>query len=197
MRRLLVLSIVAVLLGSVASAGLASAAPSLSLVWQGSNTLAPGESATLDVVLEADVQLPIATVMVGVGDTTATAPKIIAATNTPPPPFQMAGTFVFTPALPNATQVGAFGGLSPGPFLGPGTFTFGSVTFQAGTATGSFAIDPFQREGIDVWLDASQLNVVIPTLHGTTLNVVPEPGSAALLGLGCVGLVAVGRRRSA
>jgi hypothetical protein len=181
---------VAGLMGSVGFVGSASAAPVLSLVWQGSNTVAPGGSATLNVVLNNDTDVSAATIMVGIADASATAPSIIGATNTPPPNL---GTVQFN-VLPKSA--GAFGGLSLG-FQGPGVFTIGTVTVQAGTDTGAFAINPFQRVGIDDWLDASAINIVTPTLQGTSLNVIPEPGTAALLGLGLVGLIAVGRRNRA
>jgi hypothetical protein len=101
--------------------------------------------------------------------------------------------FNFTPAPPDSTQVGAFGGLTIG-VSRPGTFTFGSITFRAPTIVGSFAIKAFLRADIDEWVGPSGLNLVVPSLPGTTLNVIPEPASAALLGLGLVGLIAVRSR---
>jgi len=194
MRRLLALAIVAGLFGSGSYAGDAEAAPVLSLVWQGSNSVSPGGTATMNVVLVSDVDLSAATIMVGIADTSATAPKITAANNTPAPFGSV--QFNITPAAPNGDTVGAFGGLSLS-FVPAGSYTLGDITFTAGSATGSFAINPFQRAGVDDWLDASAINVVTPTLVGTTLNVIPEPGTAALLGLGLVGLIAVGRRSRA
>ena len=186
MRKLFAVAMVAGLMGSVGFAGDASAVPSISLVWQGSNTVTPGGSATLNVILNNDTDLSAATIMVGIADGSATAPSITGATNTPAP----FGSVQFNV---NPKDVGAFGGLSLG-FVGPGTYTLGTVTVQAGAGTGTFAIDPFQRPGIDDWLDASAINIINPTLNGTSLNVIPEPGTAALLGLGLVGLIAVGRR---
>jgi hypothetical protein len=183
------------IVGLLGFVGSASAAPTLSLVWQGSNTVAPGGTATLNVVLNSDVDLSAATIMVGISDASATAPKITAATNTPPPSLGSV-QFNISPPAPGGVNVGAFGGLSLG-FQAPGVFTIGTVTVQAGAGLGSFGIDPFQRPGVDDWLDASAINVIIPTLNGATLNVIPEPGTAALLGLGLVGLIAVGRRSRA
>jgi len=195
MRRLLALAMVAGLFGSGSYAVDAEAAPVLSLVWQGSNSVTPGGSATLNVVLNSDVDLSAATIMVGIADASGTAPKITAATNTPPPSLGSV-QFNISPPAPNGSTVGAFGGLSLGS-QAPGVFTIGTVTVQAGAGVGNFAINPFQRAGVDDWLDASAINVIIPTLNGATLNVIPEPGTAALLGLGLVGLIAVGRRSRA
>lgn len=189
MRKLFAVAMVAGLMGSVGFVGSASAAPVLSLVWQGSNTVAPGGSATLEVRLNSDVNLSAATIMVGIADGSATAPSITGATNTPAP----FGSVQFNIG---AKEVGAFGGLSLG-FVPAGSYTLGTITVQAGAGAGTFAIDPFQRPGVDDWLDASAINVVNPTLVGTSLNVIPEPGTAALLGLGLVGLIAVGRRTRA
>jgi hypothetical protein len=186
MRKLFAVAMVVGLMGFVGSA---SAAPVLSLVWQGSNTVAPGGSATLNVILNSDVVLTAATLAVRIADGSATAPSITAATFTPAP-------FASVQGSSDPKQVATFGGLSLDG-ADPGTYTFGTVTVQAGAGLGSFGIDPFQRPGIDDWFDLSGLNIVIPTLQGATLNVIPEPGTAALLGLGLVGLIAVGRRSRA
>jgi len=192
MRKLFALAMVAGLVGSVGYVGEAGATPTINLVWQGSNVVAPGGSATLNVILVQDVDLSAATIMVGISDASAGAPKITAATNTPGAYGSV--QFNIVPAAPNGVTVGAFGGLSLSS-VGPGTYTLGTVTIQAGASTGLFAISPFQRPGIDDWLDATAINIIVPVLHSAPpLEVIPEPGTAALLGLGLVGLIAVGRR---
>ncbi len=81
-----------------------------------------------------------------------------------------------------------------------GTYHIGSAVFHltANTATDGIditsLIDP---TGIDFISNGSGLNIKSSTLFGTaTVNHIPEPGTASLLGLGLVGLVLAARRRS-
>ena len=190
MRRLLALAMAATLLGAVEAN-----ADSVSLIWLSSgtslSTVAPGGSDTLQLIVNHNsVPLISDTIMVGIADVSLGAPKITAANNTPP---VGAGSvaFAITPPSPNGTTVGAFGGLALGQ-INPGVYTVGTITIVAG-GVGSFQINPFQRVGIDDWIDLGS-NFIVPTLNGATLNVIPEPGTAALVGFGLVGLVMAGRR---
>lgn len=197
MRKRIAIAMLAGLLGPVAVGGEAAALPTIDLIWQESGTsghsLAANECAVLDVILVSDEPLIAATLMGRILDTGPTAPKIVAATNTPPPPLFAVGVFSSDPLPPDGTRVGAFGGLTLGE-LSAGTYTLGSITIAAGSAAGAYAILPFQRVAIDDWLD-SGLNVVVPTLHGATLQVIPEPATVSLVGLGFAILAA--RRRKA
>ena len=91
---------------------------------------------------------------------------------------------------------GSFGGGSP-TFAPAGVYTIGSINFNtSGAAIGMHDFLAFIRTGVGGALNAKG-NPAPIQLNGAILNVIPEPGTASLLGLGIVGLVAAGRRRKA
>ena len=92
------------------------------------------------------------------------------------------------------TAYGSFGGVSAG-VIAAGTYTLGSINFDtSGTLGGSHDILNYLREGVGGVTDKKFAPAPVQ-LNGAVLNVVPEPGTAALLGLGVMGLVLAGRRR--
>jgi hypothetical protein len=85
--------------------------------------------------------------------------------------------------------------------LAPGTYNVGTIIWDTSSATGVIDIASFINPLIDLFLASGGLgnaNVTITdvTLNGATLNLVPEPGTASLLGLGLMGLIVASRRRN-
>jgi hypothetical protein len=99
-----------------------------------------------------------------------------------------------TSAAPGAPSAGNAGGLS-GATFNSGTYTIGSYTVRA-NAIGNGSVSIRIRQGFE-WLDGQYNNLPDPTSNTLNINVIPEPATAGLIGLGLVGLVLAGRRNRA
>ncbi len=129
-----------------------------------------------------------------------------------PPGPQSVGGAMWTPATPNCGSGfpgdGGIGGIHPpgtvefieqgAAEFGVGTFGtlhLGTITFDALTL-GSHTITPFFVPGIESWLDASFGSHSTATFQSATVNVIPEPATGVLVGVGIMSLSMVRRRRA-
>ncbi len=79
-----------------------------------------------------------------------------------------------------------------------GTYQLGTVVFDDVAGWSTTTINAFILTGIDAFGEIGGINITGSVALGSaTINVVPEPGTAALLGMGLIGLVLAGRRKHA
>ncbi len=126
--------------------------------------------------------------------------------------IQIAPFASYTPFAPGVTvgpsSLSSFDGAAPlnsgPPSLSPGTYNIGTIVWDTSSAqAGTHWIDTFRDSRIDATgavLPAGSGNVVEITgteVLGTGfIHIVPEPGTAALLGLALAGLAVASRRRA-
>jgi len=110
----------------------------------------------------------------------------------------------FSPTTP--TFVGSWNstnGANTSTFMpaNPGGYTIGTVVWTVGAGVntdGQDIIIGFLNPGVDGLGGAAFANISASALFkGATVNVIPEPGTAALVGFGLVGLILAGRRNRA
>jgi hypothetical protein len=102
----------------------------------------------------------------------------------------------------DGSEVGKFDcGIAPPnapPSMAPGTYRMGTIVWDtSGTTPGTEGINALIT-GVGAIINGNIIDytgMVIPGVH--VLNIIPEPGTASLLGLGLVGLILAGRRSRA
>jgi hypothetical protein len=105
----------------------------------------------------------------------------------------VAGTADCAPACD--TAIGSFGGLAAAA-IAAGVYTMGSINFDTSGIWGGFdKIVNFSRVGVDGTTDKKFANAPVQLNHAT-IQWVPEPSTASLLGLGVLALCAVAKRRA-
>jgi len=194
-------------------AGAASATTTIDLVFGGSpptvsggpNTVtlgAPG-TVTMGVFMTTDDPLEIFSVTIAWDNSGTSAAGGTLEWNG----INIFGTFfIFTPGIPglggtfidNAAQrVYAFDGFqSIGSMVPAGTYQLGTIVWSAGSV-GTTNISSVITSGLDGFLEPGNVLPTTLNLNTAIINVVPEPGTASLLGLGLVGLILAGRRKRA
>lgn len=176
----------------------------------GSNPVAVGDLLTMALLMSTDQTLTIAVFSLNYDTDGDNELDVISR-------FQWGGVAIvkaasdfFAPVgamnLTTATTVGSFQGATTNlslPRLLPGdpasVYQMGTVTWQVtGSANtdGADIVSGLLSKGIDGWYDSAFATVPFSTLvfNSATVNFIPEPGTASLLGLGLVGLIAMGRR---
>ena len=84
------------------------------------------------------------------------------------------------------------------PTMAPGTYRIGTLVWDTSAVTASSAIDAYINsliDGVGVVINGNILNISSTVIvGGHILTIIPEPGTAALMGLGLAGLILAGRR---
>lgn len=186
MRKMDTRKVATVLCAIGASLALASSASALtSFSIQGSNT--PGTN-TYSIVMSYAAGDLVQAYSSGV---TTTGTYTGAFTRTNPAPFNTpAGNVVV--ANGQTGNVSAWAAVSGGVNGPGGTFTIGTIEITVGAGD---TVNPFLRAGLDGFYTAGGSTVAPDSVSG--LTIIPEPTTAALLGLGILGLAASGRRSRA
>jgi hypothetical protein len=111
----------------------------------------------------------------------------------------------FTPGITNVVDSGAgtsgvVGSIEAGALFGsPVTatkFAIGTIAFLANSVGTTVLNSGFFNPGVDGYNDINGTPAAITSFGTASITVVPEPGTAALVGLGMLGLAIAGRKRS-